>query len=291
MTAQAPLLLVKNVFDVITQYQLGTISTSSETLGREARRVGAYRRDRQIWQPLNDGVANSPQGNWVRVDLSVNGSEATSMGFIDRGHNLWGKNITFRGGPDGATWPSSFTRAVPALNADGSVAPGGDPTTGIAVTEEGALWASWTLTAARRYWELFVPYVASFVPVVPSVVLGPAHQVSGFSKVFDDDAGARKMASAESDAGWLAAGRVYSWRTAELQLSLIGAPEYDAQIRLHRTLLFARGVPGLLCWDWGTHPERAGLFTFDGTAWKFGTQKYYRSGTIPLREHYPRTTY
>ena len=107
----------------------------------------------------------------------------------------------------------------------------------------------------------------------------------------DDDAGARKAMSAESDAGWLAAGRVYSWRTAELQLSVIGAAEYDAQIRVHRALLFARGVPGVLCWDWGTRPERAGMFTFDGNAWKFATQKIYRSGVIPLREHYPRTTY
>lgn len=290
---QTPFVLVKNGFDVITQYASGAITTSSEVTGREARRVGAYRRDRQGWQPLDDGAANTPQGNWVRTTLGTGITDTTSAGFIDRGHNLWGHSITWRGSANaGATWAVTVTRAVPALNADGTAPIGGDPTTGVCVTEEGALWMSWPTTSAYGTWELFVPYVASFIPFLPSgVILGQGYQLSAFSAVLDDDAGARKMASEESDAGYRATGIIYNWRTALLQLSLIGDPEYDSQIRLLRTLIFARGAPLFYVWDWGTRPERGGLFTLDATAWAWGKRTVYRSGVIPLREHMHRTTY
>jgi hypothetical protein len=40
--------------------------------------------------------------------------------------------------------------------------------------------------------------------------------------------------------------------------------------------------------DYGTHPERAWMYTYDGTSWGMPKSRVYRSGRLVGREHMPR---
>ena len=288
MTPKTPLLMAHNVFDRVNQYPAATISASTEVVGHEAYRVSTYRRDRQWWQALDDG--GGPLGMWnqVRVDLGVGVTAAADYLYIDRGHNLWGRTVyAVNAGIDDATaFDEERHFVVPAL---GTV--GGDPTTGFCVTEEGALYVLFTVPMlARRYWRVEVENVVGFVPVIPTLMLGTRTQLLGYSATFDEDAGGRKQAggSAESDAGYRASGRTYSWRTLDLDLKYIGASEYDGTMRNLRSLLFERAVPCVAVQDYGTNPERAWMYQLDGDSWSFGKSRVYRSGRIRLREMAPR---
>jgi hypothetical protein len=73
-----------------------------------------------------------------------------------------------------------------------------------------------------------------------------------------------------------------------LGLESIGATVYDAQMRTLRSRLFDVNQPFVCAMDYGTHPERAWMYTYDGTAWGMPKSRVYRSGRIVGREHMPR---
>lgn len=282
MATSPPLIVCRNVFDTVQQYPLATVTASSEQTGREARRVGVYRRGRQWHEPADAGT--NPLGNWVRTDLGVGQSVSQTAGFIDRSHNLWGRTVYIEGSADGVTWSVSIGRTVAALSGTAYV-PGGDPTAVWCVTEEGALWTRFPATTALRYWRLRVPYSAAWWPVWPGIILGPAYQLTGYLTAFDDDASERKVATEDSMAGVRATGSVYSWRVLELGLSLIGDAEYDAETRALRALMFARDVPAVIIPEPSEHAARAWMYKYDGTAWGMAKTKTYRSGRHRMREY------
>ena len=275
---QTPLLFIDNVFDTVALYATGTIDALTEVAGREAFRVADYRRDRTAWQATGDG---NPTGAWVRVDLGAGVTRAIDYLFIDRGHNLWGKTINLEGGSDGAAWPTSVAFNVPA---SGTV--GGDPTwPNIAVTEEGALYSIKDIAlAAKRWWRLRPSYGAGFIPLIPGIMAGMKTQLLGYSNVFDEDAGERTEAAETSAAGYRASATTYTWRTAELGLTYIGAQEYDNTIRELRRLMFGLNQPWVLLMDYATSPARGWMFQYDGRSWGMPKSRVYRAGRIRGRE-------
>lgn len=273
MSAQTPLVLLDNVFDVIGLYPSGVIATSSEVVGREGFRVADYRRDRTWWQPTTDGGGAD---NYVRVQLGA--AAAIDSVWLDRGHNLGGRTVYLEGSPDGATWSTSLQLNVPN-------AVGGTPAQpAMCQTEEGAAWTLFNLTTARLFWRLRVPYSAGFVPVVPGIIAGARTQLLGYSSTFDEDAGGRTTATQQSTAGYLASDTTYAWRTVTLDLKYIGAAEYDSTMRKLRDLMFAKNQPWFCAMDYGTRPERGWLYQFDGASWAMAKQRVYRSGRITGRE-------
>lgn len=280
MAIQTPLLLLDNVFDVVALYPGGVLSAITEVAGREAIRVGDYRRERTWWQPTSDGGGGD---TWVRVQLTA--AHAVDSIALDRGHNLAGKTVYLEGSADGVTWSISQPLNVPA-----SGVIGGTPAApAMAQTEEGVAWTLTPSLAARAWWRLRIPYTAAFVPQVTGIIAGLRTQLLGFSDVYDEDAGGRKQNVQESTAGYRATDTAYTWRTLELGFRLIGASEYDTTMRtVFRELLFAKNQPALVFMDYGTYPERGWLYQYDGTNWAMAKQRVHRNGRIQLREVAPR---
>lgn len=273
-----PLLLVDNIFDAITLYPAATLTTSSEADGHEAFRVADYRRDRTAWQPTSDtGISGV---HFVRVHLPV--AVAPSFLFLDRGHNLAGQTIALAGGDDGATWPHSVTLTVPST-VGGSLTP-----PSMCQTEEGTAYTLFDALPAHAWWEFRVAQVAAFIPVVTGIMAGARTQLLNFGKTFDEDAGARTQPSQQSTAGYRGNDPTYAWRTLTLDLDLIGGTEYDNTMRALRAKLFEKNQPWVCAMDYGTHPERAWMYTLDGTSWGMAKTRVYRAGRIVGREHMPR---
>jgi F5/8 type C domain len=274
MPPTAPLLLVDNVYDTVTLYPTGTVATSNERVGNEGYRVASYRRERASWQ-----TSTTAASHWVQVDLGATVSRDTDFIVFDRGHNLWGRNVSVQYSADGITWSALRAFLLPAA---GTL--GGDPTTNTgAVTEEGAWWALFAPSGApRRFWRVIFP--DTIAPIVTGLVLGLRSQLLGFSNTFDEDAGERTEASSTSTAGYRASEKTYSWRTLELGLAYIGAVEYDATIRSLRGWLFDRNQPAVIFMDYGTRPERGWMYQYDGRAWAAAKTRVYRSGRFRFRE-------
>jgi hypothetical protein len=281
-----PFVLFDNIVDRINQYPLCTFSFTAPTApNREVKRIADYRRERTYMQAASATV--TPQ---VLVDMGAGQFFAPDTMFIDRGHNLWGKEIVVEGGDDPLTsWflPTLFNSIVPALDGSGNFVPGGDPTVGWSVTEEGAIYRLVPPHAnLRRNWRWYVNGGA-FQPLYTGVILGKRTQLDSYSRVLDEDAGGRKRSTDESDAGYTAGSRVYPYRTLMLDLGVIGATEYDTKIRLLRRALFEKQIPALVVMNYGRWPERAWLYQLDADRWNFPTNGVHRAGTIPLRELYP----
>jgi hypothetical protein len=274
-----PLLFVDNVFDPITLYPGAIVDATSEAAGHEAFRVGDYRRDRTSWQAANDGAGVDHR---IRVHLPLDVSIDSI--FLDRGHNLAGKTVFLEGSLDGASWPLSITLNVPSVVGGTTTAPA------MCQTEEGAAWTLTGTTALRPWWSLRIPHATSFVPIVTGIILGTRAQLLNFGKTFDEDAGGRTQPSTQSTAGYRTNDPTYAWRTVTLDLDLIGATEYDSTMRRLRATLFEKNQPWVCVMDAGTHPERAWMYTVDGTTWGMAKQRVYRSGRIVGREHMARLT-
>jgi hypothetical protein len=249
--------------------------------------VADYRRDRTAWD-----AAAAAATHTLSVDLGADGGGLTrpvDTVFLDRGHTLWGLPLSILPSADGVTYTDPIALGVvPARTASGGFVPGGNPTAGWCVTEEGACYRFLDRQPAARGWRLAIDASgapAGYLPRVTGLVLGVRHQLFGFSDQFDDDSRARKQRTEESDAGYLGGGPVYTWRTADLSLRLIGDPEYDGVLAGIRALMFDHGQPGVLVWDYGARPERAWMGTYDGPAWGFAKRKAYREGRLRLREH------
>lgn len=270
----APLLLVDNVYDTVTLYPTGTVTTSNERVGNEGHRVASYRRERASWQ-----TSTTAAGHYVQVDLGATVSRDADFIVLDRGHNLWGRTVSVQHSADAITWVTLRSFLLPAA---GTLA--GDPTTTTgAVTEEGAWWALFAQSgAARRYWRVSSPDIIA--PIVTGLLLGLRSQLLGFSSTFDEDAGERTEATSTSTAGYRASEKTYSWRTLELGLAYIGAAEYDATIRTLRGWLFDRNQPAMIFMDHGTRPERGWLYQYDGKVWGAAKTRVYRSGRFRFRE-------
>jgi hypothetical protein len=202
--------------------------------------------------------------------------------FLDRGHNLAGQTIALAGGDDGATWPHSVTCTVPSA-VGGSLTP-----PSMCQTEEGAAYALFNALPAHAWWEFRVAQASGLIPIVTGLLVGARTQLLGYSKTFDEDAGGRSQPSTQSTAGYRANDRTYSWRTVALDLDFIGATEYDNTIRTLRSRLFDLNQPWVCAMDYGTHPERAWMYTLDGTSWGMPKSHVYRGGRITGREHMPR---
>jgi hypothetical protein len=281
-----PCLLADNVFNRIQQYRSGALTASSEVVGYEARRLASYRRERQGWQPTDDGAANTPEGHCVKRDLGLGVATSVDYVMLDRGSNLWGRTFYIEGSDDDfVTTALSIPTAVPPLDANGNYPVGGDPSNGTCgVTEEGAAYALFGLTAPRRYWQIRPAFEADYIPFISGLMLGRRHQLLGYASTLDEDAGSSIRTSQQSDAGYLGFDRVYDWRTLKLDLKYIGAPEYDERIRQLRTLFFKRNAPALIAMNWADYPERAWLYQWDSTSWSAAMQRAYRSTTMTFRE-------
>lgn len=274
MAPQTPLLHYDNVLDTVQLYPSGLLTSSSERVGHEAHRVASYRRERSSYQS-----ATTAAGHYVAVDLGLAVTRPVSCLFIDRGHNLWGKTVTVAYSTTGvAPWTVYQTLTVPAA---GTL--GGDPALGtFCVTEEGALWVLFPLSTARRAWQVAV--VDNWAPVIPGIILGVHLQLLGYSTVFDEDAGERVESFSTSTAGYRGYDTTYPARTLELGLAHISATEYDNSIRAARAALWGKNQPFFACFDYGTHPERAWLYQWDGKSWGLPKKRVYRGGVIRARE-------
>jgi hypothetical protein len=282
MASQKPLVLVDNLFDRINLYPLASLIGTTGLAGREFNYLADYRRERTYYQ-----AAAAAAGQFVEVDLGVGNTALPDACWIDRGHNLWGKDVriymedvAFGGGA--AQSSNTGVRVVPA---QGTV--GGDPTVGWCVTEEGAIYTVFTHTvAAQRYHTIYFP--GNFQPLLTGVVLGKRVQLLGYSSVVDEDSGDRNVRSESSlIPGYSGDDRSYSARMVEIKLSLIGAAEYDSSIRTLRRLLFDLNQPAVVCMNYGTYPERAWLYKYQGNRWNSPTSRTRRSAKIPLYEYGP----
>jgi hypothetical protein len=273
MPPQTPLLLIDNIFDTVSQYPTGAITTSSERTGHEGFRVADYRRERTSWQAVST-LAN----NNVTVDLGASVTRPVDSLYVDRGHNLWGKSV-FVYGDDGAGGSTvGLSIAVPAL---GTL--GGDPTLAtFCVTEEGALYCLFAALPARRRWIVYVTDV--WAPVYTGLILGMRTQMVSYSRVFDEDAGERTEEFSTSKMGVRGYDTTYSWRTLKLDLAYIGPSEYDVTTRMLREKLWRGNSPFVCVMDWGTRPERGWMYQYDGKSWGFPKSRVYRAGVIQARE-------
>jgi hypothetical protein len=273
-----PLLLVDNVFDAVGLYPGATVDATSEAAGHEAFRVADYRRDRTYWQAATD-IAT------FRIRTHLTTAVPVDFVFLDRGHNLAGMTVAILGGEDGTTWPDGFNLTVPSA-VGGTPAP---PT--MAQTEEGAAWSVFTALPAHHWWAIqFTTVVGGLFPLITGLMLGMRTQLVNFGKTFDEDAGGRTQPSQQSTAGYRGNDPTYAWRTVTLDLDLIGGTEYDSSMRSLRAKLFEKNQPFVCAMDYGTHPERAWMYTYDGTTWGMPKSKVYRAGRIVGREHMPRLT-
>lgn len=280
MAPQTPMLLLDNVADRVTLYPSAVLTASSAISGREVRRLVDYRRELTWWQPIDDGAANTPQGNWVLIDSGPGGASPVDFLWIDRFSNLFGTSVLVQMSDDGVTWPGSKTIVFPA-----ATVVGGDPSSGTAsVTEEGAAYAIFGELQARRYKRVFFPYSAGFIPVVTGLMLGKRDQFLGFPSSGTDDDKERTDATATSDAGYQSAAARYSWRVPSLAFKLVGRNEYDGRIRALTDTMFDFGQPAALVMNWGDYPERSVLVAFSGAKMSRTQDRTTRTITIPLRE-------
>jgi len=276
---QPPVLLYDNVFNRVRQYQSATLAAISTATGTDVRGLSSGRRERASWQ-----AAAASAFSYVSSDLGAGVAKVVDSVWIDRGHNLWGLNVEVLA-DDGAGGSQVNTAhlQVPALNGDGSFTPGGDPTTGMAVTEEGALYAFFPALAARR--RFFVYIVENAQPRLTGVILGQRVQLPIFSTTMDEDAGALAgIANDESDTGLLASSRGYDYRTLQLTYANIGSTTYDNTVRQMRELIFARKQCCFIATNYGTYPARGWLYKHAGTTWSAPTSGVLRRTAIPFRE-------
>ena len=278
---KTPFILVDNVFDRINLYPNALISyTDVAMVGREIQYIADYRRERTFFQGASPVVTSQ-----IIVELAAGQFVAPDTIWFDRGHNLWGKEVVVEGGNDPLTsWfdPTLLNRIVPA---QGTV--GGDPTTGWCVTEEGAIYAMTTNVAARRRWRIYVTG-AAFQPLITGVILGKRTQLLGYSSVVDEDAGERSERSEQSlIPGYAGTDRTYSARKLELKLSLIGAAEYDSNIRMLRRVLFDINQPFVCVTNYGIKPERGWLYKVQGNQWSSPLTRTFRSLTLTAFEYGP----
>ena len=275
-----PLIMVNNLFDRVGQYPTATLSASSEVVGREVRRVADYRRERSWWQATDDGVASTPAGNWMKVDLGAVGAQPVDYLWLDRGHNQNGATVVVQGSDDDITYQPGVTRTIPSL-----FTVGGDPTlTTMAATEEGCNYTLFGQLAPRRYWRILFPYTAGSIPVITGVMLGLRSQFYGYATVYDEDAGERTQSAQTSDAGYRASVKTYSWHRVQLSFTNIGSQEYDSSIRVLKSSLFAGDQPFALVMDYENYPERSWLFKYDGAAWGAPKTRVHRSHSFFARE-------
>lgn len=277
-TPQPPLILVDNVFDRINLYPLAVLSSSGDAVGRDKEFIADYRRERDYWQ-----AATAATNRYVQVDLGAGNSRAVDSCWIDRLTTvalggLWGLTVVIEAGDDGATWPDSVSRAVPA---SGTV--GGDPETSWCVTEEGAIYTLFTPFSARRYFRVRISTSAQ--PVIAGVIVGKRIQLLNYSSVRDEDAGERSNRVEKSLVpGYEGRDRTYARRTINLKLSTIGATEYDSSIRTLRRLLFETDQPAVVVHNYGTNPERAWLYQYEGPNWSSPMQRVLRDLGLPMSE-------
>jgi hypothetical protein len=251
MATQTPLILLDNLFDAVVQYPAATVSADTEAAGREAFHVADYRRDRTWWSPTAAAA-----GHYVQVDLGSVITASPDYLYLDRGHNLWGKTIEIRNSAVG-TQPfgtTSISRGIPALDASGNFVPGGDPSTGVCVTEEGACYLFFAGGAVKRYWQLYI--VDNMLPIVPGVQMGVRSQLFGYSDVYDDDEATRKVRSEESDAGYLATGRATPTGRRSSTSRSSAIPITTGSCGRSSQLIFQRDAPWVLCLNWGLYPAR-----------------------------------
>jgi hypothetical protein len=276
MASQPPFLLADNVFDRINLYPLALLTWNTAITGQEGNYVADYRRERTLFQ-----TAAAAVNQGIVTNLGVGGNVLADTCWIDRGHNLWGKNLQVGAGADGVTWTETVTRLVPAL---GTV--GGDPTAAWCVTEEGALYTilpGGTFNIARQYW--LVRVTDNWAPLFTGIILGKRMQMLNYSSVLDEDEGERDERQENSlIKGYYGRERVYTGRKLRLQLATIGITEYDTLIRSMRRLLFERDQPFFTVMNYGTKPERGWLYQYQGTTFSAPAERVYRRHSFVAQE-------
>jgi hypothetical protein len=276
MASQTPFFLADNVFDRINLYPLALLTWNTPIAGQEGNYVADYRRERSAFQ-----AAAAAVNQGIVTNLGAGGNVLADTCWIDRGHNLWGKNLQVGAGADGVTWTETVTRVVPAI---GTV--GGDPTTSWCVTEEGALYTilpSGTFTTARQYW--LVRVTDNWAPLITGIILGKRTQLLNYSSVLDEDEGERDERQENSlIKGYYGRDRVYSARKLRVQLATIGISDYDTNIRALRRLLFERDQPAFIVMNYGNKPERGWLYQYQGGTFSAPAERVYRRASFVMQE-------
>jgi hypothetical protein len=283
-----PLLLIDNVFDTMGQYPDAILTPAAQSagginqvVGHEAWRVADGRRERSSWMAITSGTA------YLTSIRPTNDQIVRDTCFVDRGHNLWGGSVGISSLLGDAN--STDTRGVPALDGQGQFTPGGDPTTSVCITEEGALWFRARPLPTSAAWSLVaIPSNPATLPVIPGAMLGQGMPLASYSKTFDEDAGMRTQGDQQSTALWRGTEPTYHARTCQLSFGVIGAVEYDSTMRRLRAQLFAQNLPVMLCLDPAGHPERTWLYQLDQPQWAMAKSGVYRDGTLTFRELGPR---
>lgn len=249
------------------------------------------------------GIESSPLydpawagGAWIQTSLATVNNVRPDFIWLDRGHNLWGALVVVDGLQDADDSWTNFTerglpaRQIPALDANGNYVPGGDPTTGWCVTEEGACYALYPAPAvtSTAFRVRFLVSSTSYIPVVPGIMLGRRHQLLNYSTTLDEDAGERTERFEDSDAGYRAFGKMFDGRTVEIGFKYTGLVEYDSTIRDLRRLLFKKNQPFVAAMEYGTYPARAWLYQYSGRTWSMPKSRVYREGRIVGREVGPK---
>lgn len=282
-TSRTPLFLFDNVFDSVMMFPTATISASATQAGTDVLNLASYRRERDYWT-----AGTTAPNHWVMSQIAT--AKSPNFIWVDRGHNLWGKVIIVETSSNGTfTQPAGrfITLTVPALNADGTYTPGGDPTTNVmAVTEEGTLYSVFTPLTAGTYIRVWIS--SALNPILTGVMVGVALALDIFANKFDEDASTMKVNTRESDAGWLAADKAYTYQTLEVALAIIGDATYDNQIRQLKFWLYQKRQPVVIVMNYGTYPSRAWLYQITTTAYSFGKSRVFRSGSLTFRECGPR---
>lgn len=223
-----------------------------------------------------------PTGNFLMIDMGSGSTANPDFLWLDRGHNLNSVAVKLEYSDNATTWTTLWTQTIPALTTIGS-----NPSSGFCNTDEGACYYLFAQAgAAHRYWRFRVPYTLSFLAQVTGIICGNRFQSPFFSKVYDEDAGARSQIKDLSTAGWQATARTYSWRTCQINLATVDIANYDNTVRALRSTLFEKNQPVVITMDWGNYPNRSYLFQYDDTNWAFNKTQVYRDGLMKFRELY-----
>ena len=245
--AAPPLVLADNLVNVAA-YPGHAVSgvdsvTAIETPGHEGWRVGTGRRSAytNYWAAQTANAAQT-------ITLQGDRPRAANCLFLDRGHNLAGIPIVLRGTNDpsvATNWQSVLSLTIPASSAPNNLF---DTSYGV-VMEDGA-WGCAFPPVSFLYWQLYIPPLAGFVPMVVGMYLGlayqPGHQF--LTPWGEDTAQLRGFKETVTEWGWSGGGPAVPAKATTMSLKLLTDDEYDVA-RLMIMGNFGARRPMWVCFD------------------------------------------
>jgi hypothetical protein len=159
-----PLILSNSFYDYVQNPQFLLTTAGDESGLTLPYQVGTNNRDLTSWSPGTPNVAR-----YLTVDCLA--PQTPTIAILDRGHNLAGYPVQFRGSPDGSTWTTVQSATIPTST-------GALPTSANGcTTADGVWWIEFSAPASYRYWQLNIPAMgAGLVPVVTGLYLGVGYR-------------------------------------------------------------------------------------------------------------------